>query len=442
MAVMEPLDASDPKSVGPYRTIANLGEGGMGRVLLAGAPDGRLVAVKLVHQRFARDEEFRMRFRREATASRRVSGAYTAAIVGADTDDAQMPWLASVFVPGPSLGQVVADLGALPAETVRRLAAGLSTALVEIHGARLVHRDLTPANVLIAADGLKVIDFGIARAMDGVTHPTQTGWVVGAPGFMSPEQALGERVGPASDVFSLGVVLVLASTGKQPFAGAAVPQILYNLIHTEPDLDTVPAALRPIVRRCLVKDPAARPTPAELLESIGYVPPAAKPWPTAVHRLIEAQQAEVDQYLGPAERPREPTTKVQPPSDHRATGAARFVIRYPISIRVLLVTIGLMCGGWGIYAIATADFSAGWKAIGGGLSGLILMAALLYYANKKENCGSPRRGWWPPITPVPRRSTGRRWPVSRSGPVSTRRPSPGTSWPARRAFRSVRPRQR
>ncbi|MFF3858076.1 serine/threonine-protein kinase [Streptomyces sp. NPDC002209] len=293
---MRPLKESDPATAGPYRLLAELGRGGMGRVLLGAAPDGRLVAVKQVHARLADDDGFRVRFRREVAASRRVSGAFTAAVLDADAD-AEAPWLASVFVTGPSLGAAVESAGSLPEETVRRLAAGLATALAEIHRAGLVHRDVKPDNVLLARDGVRVIDFGIARvARPGeVTELTRAGTVIGSPAFMSPEQAEGGELGPASDVFSLGSVLALAATGRSPFAAATVVLTLYNVVHAEPDLLGLPPGLRELVTRCLAKDPSARPSPAEILGLTGAA--GAARWPPAVERMAAAQQEEIDALL-------------------------------------------------------------------------------------------------------------------------------------------------
>ncbi|MFF0410506.1 protein kinase [Kitasatospora sp. NPDC004745] len=296
---MEPLGDADRLTVGPYRVVAELGRGGMGRVLLGVAPDGRLVAVKVVRSQFVEDGGFRARFRREVETSRRVSGAYTAAVLDADAD-APLPWLASVFVPGPALSDSVERAGPLPAEAVVRLAAGLAAALGGIHRAGLIHRDLKPSNVLLAADGPRVIDFGIARATDseGGTEITHTGWLVGSPAFMSPEQAEGGELTPASDVFSLGAVLVQACTGRSPFTGTSAPQTLYNVVHTRPDLSAVPEELRELVARCLSKDPKLRPTPAGIAHELGPLAPAVRPWPAAVHALIDEQQAAVTRLLG------------------------------------------------------------------------------------------------------------------------------------------------
>lgn len=291
---MRPLAESDPREVGGYRALAELGRGGMGRVLLGVAADGRLVAVKQVHPQFTEEHGFRARFRREVDASRKVSGEYTAAVLNADAD-APTPWLASVFVPGPSLQEAVDTVGSLPEESALHLAAGLAAALVEIHRAGLVHRDLKPSNVLLAADGPRVIDFGIARAADsaGGSRLTHTGWLVGTPEFMSPEQAQSGELTPASDVFSLGSVLVMACTGRGPFNGPSAPQTLYNVVHAQPDLSAMPTEVRRIAALCLAKDPASRPSPDQLLASIGRIAPATQSWPPEVHQLIAVQHAEI-----------------------------------------------------------------------------------------------------------------------------------------------------
>ncbi|MEU9256061.1 serine/threonine-protein kinase [Streptomyces sp. NPDC048270] len=327
---MRALGSGDPAHAGPFRCVAVLGQGGMGRVLLCAGPDGRLVAVKQVLAHFADDEGFRARFRREVAASRKVSGAYTAAVMDADPD-AVTPWLASVFVAGPSLGAVVKEGGVLDGAAVHRLAAGLASALAEIHRAGLVHRDLKPDNVLLTEDGVRVIDFGIARATKGVsegeTGLTRTGWVIGSPAFMSPEQAESKPPTPASDVFSLGSVLVMAVTGSSPFAGASTLRTLYDVVHSEPDLSAVPAGLRGIVERCLAKDPAARPTPAQLLELLGPVAPAGRPWPAAVYRMLAAQREDIDRLLagGPADAITappgpEPEVRAEPEPEPAAEG--------------------------------------------------------------------------------------------------------------------------
>ncbi|MGA5824011.1 serine/threonine-protein kinase [Kitasatospora sp. NPDC094028] len=290
------------ETVGPFRVLAVLGQGGMGRVLLGVARDGRPVAVKQVHAEFAEDEGFRARFRREVEASRRVSGAYTAAVIAADPD-APTPWLAAQFVPGPTLGEAVAAAGALPEEAVRRLAAGLAQALTDVHRAGLIHRDLKPSNVMLTGDGVRVIDFGIARAAEGQdTRLTRTGAMIGSPGYMAPEQLDGREPTAASDVFALGATLVVAATGRPAFGGESLPSVLFNVLHGEPDLAGVPVALRPIVRACLAKDPAARPTLQDVLATVGRITPSARPWPDPVHRLLAEREAWLVRQLGAAAR--------------------------------------------------------------------------------------------------------------------------------------------
>ncbi|WUC01150.1 serine/threonine protein kinase [Nocardia sp. NBC_00565] len=235
---------------GRHRLIAVIGQGAMGRVLLGRSPDGRLVAVKMIHRHLAQNPEFRARFRLEVQASQRVTGAYTAAVMDADPD-ASEPWLASVFVPGPSLRAAVDQFGPMPLGGLRLLTAGLASALMEIHRAGMVHRDLKPSNVLLAEDGPRVIDFGIARALEGDIQLTSTGSLIGSPAYMSPEQAEGRQLSAASDVFSVGAMLLLAATGQSPFLGASTPQTLYNVVHNRADTSRVPTVLRPVLDACL-----------------------------------------------------------------------------------------------------------------------------------------------------------------------------------------------
>ncbi|WML81863.1 protein kinase [Streptomyces sp. VNUA74] len=260
---MRPLDVDEPTEVGPYRLLGRLGSGGMGRVYLGRSAGGRTVAVKIVHPHFALDEEFRARFRREVAAARRVGGAWTAPVLDADPE-ARVPWVATAYAAGPSLTAAVADGGPLPAHSVRALGAGLGEALAAVHGLGLVHRDVKPSNVLLTLDGPLLIDFGIARATEGTASLTSTGVSIGSPGYMAPEQILGKGVTGAADVFSLGAVLAFAATGTPPFPGDSSAALLYKVVHEEPRLDTLDGALRDLVEACLAKDPAARPTPAEV----------------------------------------------------------------------------------------------------------------------------------------------------------------------------------
>ena len=270
---MESLGAGDPQRIGAYRLLARLGAGGMGQVYLARSDRGRTVAVKLVREELAAQEEFRARFRQEVRAARQVGGYWTAPVLDADTE-ADVPWVATGYVAGPSLQQVVGhDHGALPERSVKILAAGLAHALEDIHAAGIVHRDLKPSTVLVTIDGPRVIDFGIARALETVTDGglTRTGALVGSPGFMAPEQVRGDRITPACDVFCLGSVLAYAATGKLPFGagGSGVHALMFRIAQEEPDLEGMPEGIAELVRDCLKKDPAKRPTLDQVLERTG-----------------------------------------------------------------------------------------------------------------------------------------------------------------------------
>ncbi|WP_163504722.1 protein kinase domain-containing protein [Fodinicola acaciae] len=281
----------DPRQIGPYAVLNRLGAGGMGVVYLGRSAGGRLVAIKVVRSRFARDPEFRARFAREVSAARAVSGAFTAAVIDADTE-ADSPWLVTAFVPGLALDDALDTFGPFPPPTVRALAASLAEALQSIHAAGLVHRDLKPSNVLLSSEGPRVIDFGIARAADD-SKLTQTGTMIGSPAFMSPEQASGYQVGPASDVFSLGVLLAYAATGTEPFSGDGPSHAqLYRIIFTDPNLDGLTEPwLRQLVAGCLAKEPAHRPTPAQILAFLNAnAPQPAGDWlPPPVAAAIAAQ---------------------------------------------------------------------------------------------------------------------------------------------------------
>ncbi|MFE2063166.1 serine/threonine-protein kinase [Streptomyces sp. NPDC059467] len=260
---MQPLAGDEPAVVGPYRLLGRLGSGGMGRVYLGRSAGGRTVAVKIVHPHFALDEEFRARFRREVAAARRVGGAWTAPVLDADPD-AAVPWVATAYAAGPSLAAAVTDGGPLPAHTVRALGAGLAEALAAVHELGLVHRDVKPSNVLLTLDGPLLIDFGIARAIDGTASLTSSGVSIGSPGYMSPEQILGKGVTGAADMFSLGAVLAYAANGEPPFPGDSSAALLYKVVHEEPELGTLSGELRSVAEACLAKEAGARPGPAEV----------------------------------------------------------------------------------------------------------------------------------------------------------------------------------
>jgi hypothetical protein len=266
---VKPLQPGDPQRVGRYQLLGRLGAGGMGQVFLGQSPGGRLVAVKLIRAELAADREFRARFAREVAAARHVSGMFTAAVVDADPD-APQPWLVTAYVPGPSLAEAVDGQGPLPLSSVLTLAAGLAEGLGAIHAEGMVHRDLKPSNVLLASDGPRIIDFGISRAADA-TALTGAGFVVGSPGFMSPEQALGRDVGPPSDIFSLGAVLAFAAAGEGPFGGGTGTALLYRVVHDRPAIGKLPGRIRALVDRCLAKDPRSRPTTEQLLAELATV---------------------------------------------------------------------------------------------------------------------------------------------------------------------------
>ena len=283
------LQPRDPRKVGPYWLLGRLGSGGMGQVFLGRSPGGRLVAVKVVRAELAEQAEFRHRFAREVAAAQKVSGLFTAPVVDADVD-APVPWLATAYVPGLSLAEAITGHGPLPAASVLALAAGLAEGLGAIHAAGIVHRDLKPPNVLLAEDGPRVIDFGISRAAEA-TMLTGTGVVFGSPRFMSPEQARGHRVGPPSDVFSLGAVLTFAATGEGPFGTGPSATLLYRVVFTPPDTSGLPAGLRPLVERCLAKDPQQRPSTDQLLAELNTALPASGWLPAPITEAFPSHPA-------------------------------------------------------------------------------------------------------------------------------------------------------
>jgi len=308
---MKALAADDPRSLGEYRLRGRLGEGGMGRVYLGLSPAGRAVAIKVVRPELTSDTEFLRRFQQEVASARAVSGIYTAPVVATGLSD-RPPWLATAYVPGPSLAQVVREHGPLPESALKPLLAGLVEALQAIHGCGVVHRDLKPANVLLAADGPRVIDFGISRADESAM--TAAGAVFGTPSYMSPEQAEGRPGGQASDVFSLGCVITYAATGAPPFGEGTAASVLYRVVHTEAALDGLAPWLRELVAKCLAKDPAARPEPRTLAAAIASDGRETGPlrvsfWPKSVANLISAYQLRLEP----------PTAAEAPPPDEDAS---------------------------------------------------------------------------------------------------------------------------
>ncbi|WP_406450248.1 serine/threonine protein kinase [Streptomyces sp. NBC_00876] len=355
---IKPLTATDPARVGPYLLLGRLGAGGMGRVYLARSEGGRTVAVKVVHAEHVADPQFRARFRREVDAARRVGERYTAPVLDAAPDE-EFPWVATGYVPGLSLEQIVRGHGALPAESVLTLADGLLRALNDIHAAGIVHRDLKPSNVMLTIEGPKVIDFGIARAAEtSVEALTSTGMVIGSPGFMAPEQIRGEAAVPKSDVFTLGCVLTYAATGRLPFGNGVSNQhaVMYHIVEAEPDLERVrDERLRALIARLLAKEVAERPSVSDLLAGPSLAPAGASWLPAEVvshlarqsARLLDAEAAPVRQegvdrgtvHLRPAAAqtpasvPTGETTKPKPQQDKRRR-------RWIVSVPVVLVLAG------------------------------------------------------------------------------------------------------
>ncbi|MFF7778676.1 PQQ-binding-like beta-propeller repeat protein [Streptomyces tanashiensis] len=313
---MEQLTQHDPRRIGPFEVLGRLGAGGMGLVYLARSASGRRVAIKTVRTELAEDQLFRVRFTREVEAARAVSGFYTAAVVDADPR-AAVPWLATAYVPAPSLEEIVNECGPLPAQAVRWLAAGVAEALQSIHGAGLVHRDLKPSNVLVVEDGPRVIDFGIASGVSN-TRLTMTNVAVGTPAYMSPEQARDSRsVTGASDVFSLGSMLVFAATGHAPFHGANPVETVFMLLREGPDLEGLPDELRPLIDSCMQMDVTRRPTPADLQAQLAphLFGPGSDDSGTASAWLPQSATAMIERRRGGGRQLPGPVTPPRPPSD-------------------------------------------------------------------------------------------------------------------------------
>jgi Protein kinase domain len=331
-ALTEPLRRWDPEQIGGYALVGRLGAGAMGQVYLGRSASGRLVAVKTIKIEFADEPGFRTRFAQEVAAARRVSGAFTAAVVAADPE-ADVPWLATAYVPAPALSTLVRACGPLPVPAVRWLAAGCAEALESIHGAGLVHRDLKPSNVLVSPDGPRVIDFGVARAAERI-QLTVTRGAVGTPAYMAPEQARDTRQATmASDVFSLGATMLFAATGHAPYLGETVMDVLVRLATEPPDLTGLPDDLADIVRACLQRDPRKRPNPAAVLAhlapGIGRADRAREPGPSSlpdpVLALIEEYRRDPRPSALASEEPGEDATfgsqaGSQDPGGERAEG--------------------------------------------------------------------------------------------------------------------------
>jgi hypothetical protein len=310
---MEPLRPEDPVYVGSYRLEGRLGAGGMGQVYLASSPGGLKVAVKVIRSEHARDPQFRARFIREIEAARRVGGFHTAQIVDADAE-ADPPWMATAYIAGPSLQELVHSGGPLSPSRTRAVGAALAEGLMAIHARGLVHRDLKPGNVIVAPDGARIVDFGIARII-GASSLTSTGVAVGTFSFMSPEQMNARPAGPASDVFSLGAVLAFAATGRGPFDAENIPAIVNRVVNGTPDLGDIDGDLRAVISACLAREPADRLSASDVLARLGTVSPRAS---RSMPPLAEpAGAASVETSV------RAPTPKIPSPDADGSEGGTR-----------------------------------------------------------------------------------------------------------------------
>jgi hypothetical protein len=351
------LASDDPAEIGGYRLRARLGAGGMGRVYLAATPAGRTVALKVVRPELGDDQDFRARFRQEIQAARQVHGLYTAQLLDADPA-ATPPWLVTAYVPGPSLQQAVAGNGPMPETMVFRLIAGVAEALQAIHAAGVVHRDLKPSNVLLAPDGPRVIDFGIARALEA-TALTRSGMMVGSPQFMAPEQILDQPVTPAIDVFALGSLAAYAVRGRPPFGEGHSAAVSYRVLHEPPDLDGCPPQLRTLIEPCLRKQAGARPAPGQILEfclahtagtaEAGWSPPAP-----ALATTATAMPQPPPERMTVAPQPAAPRSFPQTPTDvvagQAGAGPGRLIPPQSMINAVKLMYVGAALAGASIVA--------------------------------------------------------------------------------------------
>ncbi len=313
----EPLRRWDPERIGPFLVLGRLGSGSMGQVYLGRSAAGRLVAIKTIKVELAEEAGFRHRFAQEVAAARKVSGVFTAAVVEADPE-ADLPWLATAYIPAPSLARLVLACGPLPDTTVSWLAAGCAEALESIHSAGLVHRDLKPSNVLVAPDGPKVIDFGVARAAARMGLTTSRG-TVGTPAYMAPEQARDTReASVASDVYSLGATLLFAATGHPPYKGATVMDVLARLATEEPDLSGLPGELAGLITACMHRTPSKRPTSSAMLAHLGDFT-EAQAGPDEEHSYLPDEAMAL---IGEYQRNPQLTALSQPDDDRDATSAS------------------------------------------------------------------------------------------------------------------------
>ncbi len=404
----EALRRWDPERIGPYVVLGRLGSGSMGQVFLGRSAAGRLVAVKTIRVELAEEAGFRTRFAQEVAAARKVSGVFTAAVVEADPE-ADLPWLATAYVPAPSLSRLVLACGPLPVSTVRWLAAGCAEALASIHGAGIVHRDLKPSNVLVAPDGPRVIDFGVARAAERMGRTTSRG-AVGTPAYMAPEQARDtHEASVASDVYSLGATLLFAATGHPPYSGATVMDVLARLATEEPDLSGLPGELTELIAACMHRVPRQRPTSSAMLVQLGDFT-VAQGGPDEEHSYLpDKAMALIGQYhqrspqLGP---PGQLGAGLGEDRGDDATSASytELPASYKPAPRRRPAAAGPDPGGPGWRRWLRSHMAwAGWASVGAALVvvGVILGAALSSSSSPNPARSSGSAGGLPPGPPLP-----------------------------------------
>ncbi|MFF5210631.1 serine/threonine-protein kinase [Streptosporangium sp. NPDC000396] len=344
------LSPGDPLQIGRYRVLGQLGRGGMGTVHLGESPEGQRVAIKVINPEYSQHEQFRMRFRREAEAAQRVRRFCTAAVLEAALDGDQL-YVVTEYVPGPNLEEAVRSQGPLRGSSLDALAVGVATALTAIHGAGVVHRDLKPSNVLLSPVGPRVIDFGIARALDTLSGITGTGEIIGTPRYMAPEVLRGEPVSPACDVFSWGCLVAFAASGHAPFGGEALPAVLYQVLNTEPSLEGMEPSLRELVAYAIAKDPRNRPTSQQVLDHLvgraAAPEQAASSVQTAWQQSPPATTATAQWQAGPTERHTGPGTITAPAAGQPAR-------RKKLIAGAAVAAVVATAGGVGLYLALSA----------------------------------------------------------------------------------------
>lgn len=393
--VVSPLRPSDPQRLGTYRVVGRLGRGGMGTVYLAESESGERAAIKMINPDLADDETFRDRFRREVESARRVRRFCTAPVLDAQLDGEPL-FIVTEFVDGPNLDEFVTASGPMGGSSLEHLAVGVATALTAIHGAGVIHRDLKPANVLLSSVGPRVIDFGIARALDTVSGATRTGQFIGTPAYMAPELISGGTASPASDVFAWACVVAFAGTGRAAFDGPTVPSVLYQISHGEPSLDGLDESLRQLVSRALAKDPAQRPSAQDVLDALTGRPHAD---------TAEAADTVGRTWAlpsGPPTRPDTARTRVTPPQRPSSSGGGPVArpLLYGAAALAVLIVLGLGAfllfrGSGGPPSAASSVYTDDFSNTGSGWSGSTWISGSGYFeGGYRIDAGDPSAQEW------------------------------------------------